>query len=69
MAVLAKGLPVFFVPEQDGITTMRNDVIDHGCWGEFSFLPAFHTQRILPQESNSGASPFSVVPAFSCASA
>ena len=69
MAVLAKGLPVFFVPEQSWIATMRNDVVYYGCWSEFSILPALNAQRILPQESCSGATPFSIVSAFSRGSA
>ena len=39
MAVLAKGLPVFFIPEQSHITPVRNDVVnDRGrCQPAFRF--------------------------------
>ena len=69
MAVLAKGLPVFFVSEKDGISSMRNDVIDYHCRGKFTFLPALDAQRILTQESCSVISPFTVISTFSDASA
>ena len=69
MAVPAKGLPVVFVPEKDRISAMRNDVIDHSCRGEFTFLHALDAQRMLSQESCSGISPFTVISALSRISA
>ena len=49
MAGLAKSLPVAFVPHQMWITTVRNDMIDHGRCRESSLCFAPHTQR-MPAE-------------------
>ena len=49
MAGLAKSLPVAFIPHQMRITTMRNDMVDHGRCREPSMCFAPHTQRMLPQ--------------------
>ena len=49
MAGLAKSLPVAFIPHQMRITTMRNDMVDHGRCREPSLCFATHTQRMLPQ--------------------
>ena len=49
MAGLAKSLPVAFIPHQMRITTMRNDMVDHGRCREPSLCFAPHTQR-MPAE-------------------
>ena len=49
VAGLAKSLPVAFVPHQMRITTVRNDMVDHGRCREPSLCLAPHTQRMLPQ--------------------
>ena len=49
VAGLAKSLPVAFIPHQMRITTMRNDMVDHGRCREPSMCFAPHTQRMLPQ--------------------
>ena len=49
MAGLAKSLPVAFIPHQVRITTVRNDMVDHGRRREPSLCFATHTQR-MPAE-------------------
>ena len=49
VAGLAKSLPVAFIPHQMRITTMRNDMVNHGRCREPSMCFAPHTQRMLPQ--------------------
>ena len=49
MAGLAKSLPVAFVPHQMRITTVRNDMVDHGRCREPSLCLATHTQG-MPAE-------------------
>ena len=49
VAELAKSLPVALVPHQMRITTVRNDMVDHGRCREPSLCFATHTQR-MPAE-------------------
>ena len=49
VAGLAKSLPVALVPHQMRITTVRNDMVDHGRCREPSLCFATHTQR-MPAE-------------------
>ena len=49
VAGLAKSLPVAFIPHQMRITTVRNDMVDHGRCREPSLCFATHTQR-MPAE-------------------
>ena len=49
MAGLAKSLPVTFIPHQVRITTVRNDMVDHGRCREPPLCFAPHTQR-MPAE-------------------
>ena len=49
MTGLAKSLPVTFIPHQVRITTVRNDMVDHGRCCEPSLCFAPHTQR-MPAE-------------------
>ena len=49
MAGLAKSLPVTFLPHQMRITTVRNDMVDHGRCREPSLCLATHTQG-MPAE-------------------
>ena len=49
MAGLAKSLPVAFLPHQMRITTVRNDMVDHGRCREPSLCLATHTQG-MPAE-------------------
>ena len=46
MAGLAKSLPVAFIPHQMRITTVRNNMVDHGRCCEPSLCFAPHTQRM-----------------------
>jgi len=61
MAVLAKGLPILFVPEKNGISPVRNNVIDNGCRRQPSIRTAFCTERILFKEKRPGRTPLAVV--------
>ena len=61
MAVLAEGLPVFFVPEQTLITPMRKDVVNHCRRGELSFSLALDTKRMPLKILETGFSPPRVV--------
>ena len=64
MAALAKGLPVFFIPEELLISSVRDDVIHDRCRGQYTVLSAFRTERISLQEGSTGFTPTAVVPAL-----
>lgn len=64
MAALAKGLPVFFIPEQFLVTPVRNDVIHDRRRGQYAVLSAFRTKRIPLQKGSTGFTPTAVVPAL-----
>ena len=49
VAGLTESLPVAFIPHQMRITTVRNDMVDHGRCREPSLCFAPHTQR-MPAE-------------------
>ena len=49
VAGLAKSLPIAFIPHQMRITTMRDDMVDHGRCREPSPCHTLHAQRMLPQ--------------------
>ena len=61
MAVLAKGLPIFYIPEQPGIAPMRHDMVDDGRRGHFAFLHAFRAKRMPLEEGFSCFPPPGVV--------
>lgn len=61
MAVLAKGLPVCFIPEQLPIPTMGYDVIHHGGGRELAFSLTLNAQRMLPKILLTGRTPASVI--------
>ena len=42
VVILAEGLPVLLIPEQFLISSMGDDVVNHGSGCELSFLPALH---------------------------
>ena len=62
MAVLAKGLPIMFIPEQLAIAAMRNDMVNYRRRSQSSILPALRAQRMLLQEGRSCFPPSGVVP-------
>jgi len=64
MAVLAKGLPVFFIPEQFLITSVRDDVIHDRCRGQYTVFSAFRAKRIPLQKGSTGFTPTAVVSAL-----
>lgn len=61
MATFAEGLPVFFIPEQFIIATVRDDMVDYGGWGQLSLTLAFHTKRMRTQIALPRRLPFAVV--------
>lgn len=66
MAALAKGLPVLFVPEQSGITTMRFDVVDDRRGNETSLCFTADAPGMTFQEELSGLLPFPSVATSLC---
>ena len=66
MAALAKGLPVFFVPEQFRIAAMRFDVVDDRCRNEASLCFAADAPGMTFQEELPGLLPFPSVTACLC---
>ena len=50
MAVLAKGLPVLFIPEKRMIAAMGNDMVDHGRGRQHTAFQAFVAQRMPGQK-------------------
>ena len=50
MAVLAKGLPISFVPKQLHISAMRYDMVNNDCGRQLAGRSALHTERILFEE-------------------
>ena len=69
MTILAKRLPVPLIPEQFFITSMRYDMIDYRCRGDFVTGKTLRAQRMLPEETISGFPPPVVIPTGSGAAA
>jgi len=63
MAVLAKGLPVCFIPKQLLVTTVWDDVIYHRGGRELSLSHTFRTQRMLLEERFSRFAPAGIISA------
>ena len=61
MAVLAKGLPVLFIPEKRMITAMGNDMVDHGCGRQHTAFQTFDAQRTPKQKRLPRFSPVCVI--------
>ena len=61
MAVLTKGLPVFFIPEQPLITSMWNNMIYHGSRRQAARFLALRAQRMALQKRQPRFSPSGVV--------
>ena len=64
VAVLAKGLPVAFVPEEFRIATMRDDVINHRCRGKLVLFHTGRAERMLAQKQLARFAPPAVISAF-----
>ena len=62
MAVLAKGLPIVFIPEKHPIAPVRNDVVDHGGRGQHAVSTTVRAKRVLSEVQRSGLTPSGVVP-------
>ena len=61
MAALAQGLPVFFIPEQLLVPSMRDDVIHNRRRFYNANLQALSTQRITSQVPVAGNTPFTII--------
>jgi hypothetical protein len=61
MAVLAKGLPIAFIPEEALISTVRKNMVHDSSRYKFSAALALHTKRKSAQISLSRRSPSSIV--------
>ena len=61
MAVLAKGLPVFFIPEKPHVTPVWRDVVHHRRGGQFTTAHALHTQRMLTKIGPSSLLPAAII--------
>lgn len=66
MAALAKGLPVLFIPEELGITTVWFDVVDDRRRNEASLCLAADAPGMAFQEELPGLLPFPSVAACFC---
>lgn len=67
MASFAESLPVAPVPEEDRVTSVWNDVVDHRCGDETTFCLAADTQRVAVEEGPSCCLPSPVVSFLLCA--
>lgn len=67
MASFAESLPVAPIPEEDRVTSVWNDVVDHRCGGEPTFRLAADTQRVAVEEGFSCCLPSPVVSLLLCA--
>ena len=61
MAVLAKGLPVLFIPEKHMIAAMGYDMVDHGRRRQRTAFQAFGAQRMPGQKRLPRFSPVCVI--------
>ena len=64
VTLFAKRLPVILVPEQRLISTVRLDMIDHGCRRQFSRPFTLDAKRVVCQESLPRPLPAMVVASF-----
>ena len=69
MAVLAKGLPVMFIPEKFAVAAMGNNMIDHGRRRQRTIFQAFGAQRTPGQKRLPRFSPVCVITTGSRAAA
>ena len=69
MAVLAKGLPVLFIPEKRMIAAMGYDMVDHGRGRQHTVFQAFGAQRMSGQKRLPRFLPVRVIPSGRCAAA
>ena len=65
MAILAQRLPVAPFPEQNGIASVRNDMVNNGGRRQLADFSALCTERILFEEQRPGRTPPAVVTALS----
>ena len=63
MAVLAKGLPVFFVPEQPHVAPVRDNMVNNGGGRQPAMLHAGSAQRVLCQKRLPGCLPLPTIAA------
>ena len=61
MAVLAKGLPILFIPEKLAVAAMGNNMIDHGRRSRHTGFQTFGAQRMPGQKRLPRFSPVCVI--------
>ena len=66
MAVLAKGLPIVFIPEKRHIAAVRDNMVNNRRRLQFSLAFALRAQWMPPQEQRTGLSPPAVITACGC---
>ena len=69
MAVLAKGLPVLFIPEKCMIAAMGYDMVDHGRGRQCAVFQTFGAQWMPKQKRLPRFSPVRVRSSGCCAAA
>ena len=61
MAAFTKRLPVSLIPEQLRVTSMRNDMVDHGRGLQLAISEALDAERIAAEKGSSGIAPLAVI--------
>ena len=61
MAVLAKGLPILFIPEKLAVAAMGNNMIDHGRRSQHTGFQTFGAQWMPGQKRLPRLSPVCVI--------
>ena len=61
MAVLAKGLPILFIPEKLAVAAMGNNMIDHGRRSRHTGFQTFGAQWMPGQKRLPRLSPVCVI--------
>ena len=65
MAVLAKGLPILFIPEKLAVAAMGNDMVNYGRGSQHTVFQAFGAQGMPGKKRFSRFSPVCVIPSGS----
>ena len=64
MTLLTKRLPVIIIPEQHRISSVRLDMVNNSCRGQFSVSFALRTKWVLCQEMLSRSLPLAAISTF-----
>lgn len=69
MAVLAKGLPILFIPEKLTVAAVRNNMVDHSRRHQHTVFQAFSAQWMPGEKRLPRFSPVRVISSGCCAAA